>query len=288
MNKDTTIIYENGNGQKVRFSTSSDIWCTEIQGASGVDVTISDTQGVGQIGSTMTSMSLQPRKLTVNGFIKGNVIALREQILACVLPGVTGTVTIEEHGESWFLSGAPTKTPIFNDGPYVQEFQFDFYAPYPLWQTTANVRTQIAGLTALFHTPFDTSGTFWISKYNDNLYANVYNSGNMPTAFVATFTASSAVLNPELYHIGKGTFLKLKREMQTGEVVTISTMPETAGVTIKHADGTVENGFRYLDFESDLYLTLDAGDNLFRYQADENHDGLNVSITAPEGVKSGV
>ncbi len=74
----------------------------------------------------------------------------RRGILACVLPGVTGRLTVIRTA-SWYIDGAPKRTPEFSDCSVVQDFQFVLHCPH----TGAVRRTaaQVAGLTKLvqFH-----------------------------------------------------------------------------------------------------------------------------------------
>lgn len=48
------------------------------------------------------------------------------------------------------------------------------------------------------------------------------------------------------------------------------------------------NGFRWLDYDSDLWMTLDPGDNVLRLTADEGRENLTATVTAPKGVAAGV
>ena len=89
MNRDTIFVYTAGTNS-VTFAYKSPLWVTSITGASGNDVAVSESQGAGQVGSTISNQSVQPRDITINGAVLAAVEANRRGILACVLPGVTG------------------------------------------------------------------------------------------------------------------------------------------------------------------------------------------------------
>lgn len=72
-----------------------------------------------------------------------------------------------------------------------------------------------------------------------------------------------------LWHNGKRSYLKLNKEMLPGESAIISTVDGSRGCTYRQSDGTDVNGFRWLDYDSDLWMTLDPGDNVLRLTADE-------------------
>ena len=163
MNRDTIFVYTAGTNS-VTFAYKSPLWVTSITGASGNDVAVSESQGAGQVGSTISNQSVQPRDITINGAVLAAVEANRRGILACVLPGVTGRLTVIQNGESWYIDGAPKRTPEFSDGSVVQDFQFVLHCPYPYWRSTADGSAQVAGLTKLFQFPCSLAGTWYISK----------------------------------------------------------------------------------------------------------------------------
>ena len=111
MNRDTIFVYTAGTNS-VTFAYKSPLWVTSITGASGNDVAVSESQGAGQVGSTISNQSVQPRDITINGAVLAAVEANRRGILACVLPGVAGRLTVIQNGESWYIDGAPKRTPL--------------------------------------------------------------------------------------------------------------------------------------------------------------------------------
>ncbi len=289
MNRDTLVTYTCG-GKSVAFLSrhGSALWITSLSGASGNEIALSEAQGAGQIGSTLGSQSVQPRDITVNGAILSAVEENRRGILSCVLPGEPGRLTVAQNGESWYLEGVPKRTPEFSDGSAVQSFQFMLHCPYPYWRSTADGSAQIAGLTRLFRFPCSLAGAWYISQYTESLFAAVENRGAVAAEFDAVFTAVSEVTDPELYHVERGAFLRLNKVMAAGEEIVVSTVYGRKGVTLRHADGTQTNGFRYLDIGSDLNLQMDPGVNTIRCDAAHNREGLRVQIILPQGVIPGI
>ena len=287
MNKDTIVAYEAG-GNSITFAYRSAFWITQISGLSSIDVSISESQGAGQIGSTINDQSVQPRDITVNGVLLKDAALNRRSILACVRPGVMGKLTLTQGEESWYIQGAPKRTPKFSDGSGLQSFQFSLRCPYPYWRTVASVPSQIAGLTKLFRFPFHTGGRWYLSQYSNSLFTTVHNSGGAATEFDITFTAATQVTNPELYHVERQSYIKINKVMAAGEQISVSTVYGRKGVTLRLADGTEANGFKYLDIGSDLNMQLDPGNNTLRCAAENNREGLRVQILAPKGVLPGI
>ena len=287
MNRNTIVTYSTGSNS-ITFSCKTPLWITEITNASGNGIEISETQGTGQVGSTLSSQSVQPRDITVNGVVIKDLEINRRGILDCILPGVTGRLTIEQNGESWYIEGTPSQTPEFSDGSSIQQFQFVLHCPYPYWRSTEDGHSLVAGLLPLFRFPCNLKNTWWISRYTGSLFTTVTNSGNVPLAFDLVLQAVTEVTVPEVYHVERGTFIRINRTLAAGEKVIVSTVYGRKGVVLTLADGTQANGFKYLDVESDLNMQLDPGENTIRYDAGNNREGLRVKIIAPRGVVAGV
>lgn len=286
MNENTVFIYENTIGKLV-FQVDSPLWITDVDGMSSVEIDIASSRSTMQVGSSITSQSVRPRSFTMGGALFEPIAFYRERLLRIMAPQVPATLTIEQNGESWYLDVVLEKTPEITPGNGVQYFQVKLYAAYPYWRTTASYATQVAGLNALFKFPFNTGGTWWISKYSDSYFTSIENKGNVPVEFRVTFTARAALVNPELYNVDTGKRILIRKSMIAGERVSVSTIYGHKGAVCTSASGEVSNGFRYLSVDSDLSMALKSGSNLLRIDA-VNREGLSVRIEAPEGVKSGV
>lgn len=289
MNKDTVVTYESGGHRIVLHSAyGSALWVTEITGASSNSVAISETQGAAQVGSTISSQSVQPKDITVNGAVLKELEKNRRAILACIAPGNTGRLTIRQSGEGWYIEGAPKTTPVFSDSSKVQSFQFVLHCPYPYFKSTDGGNSQIAGLTRLFRFPCLLAGRWYISKYTESFFTPVENTGTVPLEFEVTFAAVTAVTNPEIYHVEKRTFIRIRKVLEAGESITVSTIYGRKGATLRQADGTESNAFRFLDIDSDLNMQMDPGRNTIRSDAEHNREGLRVQVVLPKGGLPGI
>lgn len=287
MNSNTKIIYDNGMRQ-MTFSKSGTIWITTLSGFSSNNITISETQATGQTGTTLSGQAIQPKDITIDGVIRGDIAANRRALLATVSPGIPARITVVQGNKSYYLEGVPTKTPEISDGMSEQDFQFAFHSPYPYWQDTDHVNSTVSGLAALFRFPFYTGGEWYISKYSEGYYGEVINEGDMAVGFVVSFYASAQVSNPEILHMGTGKKIRLNIDLAAGDRIIVSTVYGQKRVTVLYSDGNAENGFRYLSMDSGLDMEILPGKNLIRHDADEGHSNLAITISAPRGVVSGV
>lgn len=287
MNKRTIITIECGNNSLV-FSPLSNLWITKISSLSSNDVVIDETQGTGQIGSSISILSVQPKDLTVEGFIKNDIEPMREGLLSCLLPMKNVKMIITENHQSWYIKGVLKKTPIISDGSYLQDFQFVIRCPYPYFRSINDEAIQIAGLNKLFTLPCSLAGIWYISKYTESQFTTIENKGNVPAEFTVVFTAAAEVSNPELYHVENRSVVKINKTMTAGEVIKVSTVYEQKGVIFQNSDGTLSNGFKYLNPNSDLNMQILPGINTIRCSADSGKQALSVKIIKPTGVKAGI
>lgn len=275
--------------QSIYFSPASDFWVTSISGENGLDISFKESQATGQIGKTINTRSVGSKSITVTGDILGDYDANERLINRLIVPGVPIRWTKILGAERWYLDGEAQRLPEVDGEPGLLHFQFKLKCPYPYWRTEESLTTMLGGLQPTwFPTPVSTAGSWYISQYKQDLYTTVTNTGNTETDFTLTLQARAKVLNPMLWHNGKRTFIRLNKEMQAGDRAVISTAENNRGCTYYAADGTAQDGFRWMDIDTDWWMTLSPGDNILRLTADDGRENMTATITAPKGVASGV
>jgi len=90
------------------------------------------------------------------------------------------------------------------------------------------------------------------------------------------FKALATVVNPLLFNVNTQEELKINKTMTAGEAIIVTTHFGNKRVE-SWLNGVSTNAFNWLDLSSN-FLQLDPGDNLFRYDADEGLDNLEVDI----------
>lgn len=281
--------YQAADGRSLRFAADSDFWITDMSGDDGLDIETKTSQSYGQTGKTITSQSVGERSITVTGAILRDLDANEALLKKLVRPLTAGRWCKTMGSTTWYLDVLPSHTPDVSGGAHLLNFQFKLKAAYPYWRTVETAATMLGGLeSAWFPTPVSTAGTWYISRYKHDLYTPVVNSGSTETGFTMRLTATARVKNPMLWHNGQRSFIRLNKEMLPGEAAVISTLEGERGCTYRQSDGTEVNGFRWLDYDSDLWMTLAPGANVLRLTADEGRENLTVTIHAPKGVAAGV
>ena len=288
MNEKTNFIYENAFG-KIEFAFDSDFWITDIDGASSLDVSISSSQGVNQIGSTVSGQSIQPVTMSVSGCMFGNTEVNREKMLNIIAPGVDSTFSVILDEVKWSRTVIPSKTPIIEAGNGCVDFQFKLYSAYPYWTNNTSEGKGLNGLIPTFKFPFNTAGTWYISEFSDQMLAEVVNEGNVESSVRVTITArANGITNPTIYNLTTGQNISLIYTMNKGETITINTTQGVKKINIKSTNGTSKNGFKWLKFGSDMNFCLKPGINTLYASAETNENFMDIMVYAPKGVKSGV
>ncbi|MEG2930999.1 MAG: phage tail family protein [Ruthenibacterium sp.] len=284
MQKETSFTYSNALGT-IHFAYDSDYWISNISGME-TDVSMTTSQSAGQRGTTVNEQSVQPKKLTVNGSISGDVEAHRAAILSVAVPKVQSKLTITQGGENWSLDGYPTKTPLFSDGAALQEFQFTFYAPYPYFKQDLK-RYELAGLAARWRTPFNTGGTHYISKFTTDMFRPIANDGNIAQAFTVTLSASAELSRPVIHNASKNTLIRIDKTLAAGERFVISTADADKdagnGVLYYDAAGVRHNGYKYVTLDSDLNMRVSVGGDIFLADAQTHKSNLRCVIMVAGG-----
>lgn len=276
------LFYNNGS-KELEFSFNSPFWINSIEGLSENDIDISSSQGVSQIGATVTATSIQPKSITINGTIMGATPAYRKNLLNIVLPGVPAKLYYNDY----YIDCIPSKTPVIANTLNTQEFQIVLFCAYPFWR---NVETQEIAFTqriALFEFPFTTGTPFKLSDFEQSIFKTVTNDGDSESGLIVTFKAITDVTNPKLMNLNNRSFLKLNYKLLAGEKVIINTNAGFKDVSIDRS-GITTNAFKYLTVDSNMGLTASGGDTLFQILADVNVEGLEATIELSKGVYTGV
>lgn len=108
-----------------------------------------------------------------------------------------------------------------------------------------------------------------------SLVANAYNGGDNATGMIIKFRSSATVLNPSLINVNTYELLKLNFEMQGGDLIEVSTYTGKKTVTLIR-NNVRSSIFNSVDYLVSDFLQLEPGDNLFRYDADDGIDNLEV------------
>ena len=278
------LIYENDRGESIEIAYSFPYFLKQLLGADGTDADITKVKGVGQDGSTVTNVNLADRELRVLASIKGDtkeeIAKYRAELLKIFNPKVQGWLQYEYGDIKRRIRCQVENAPVFskqNKSFKYQDFLIDLIAPNPYWQDISTIKEEVAIWRGAFEFPLEIVEEGIEMGYREpSLIVNIFNKGDVACGMRIQFKALATVVNPSLFNVNTREYFKINRVMEAGEIITVTTHFQNKRVEL-YKNGVTSNAFNWIDLES-TFLQLEVGDNLFRYDADEGIENLEVSI----------
>ncbi len=270
------LVFQNEIGS-VEFSMRTGVIISQLSSFGAQKVSFDTTQSNREIGEKLEHQSVNPKTISIRGSILGESDGVREQMKHVIAPLSTGKLIYEDtYDLEVYVKSSPDVERYQNNA----KFTFTLYAPYPFWRKKDKQSTTLVGLRPLFSFPWNISNPspFMFSEYVEVGYVNVKNAGEAPAYWTVTFSALDEVVNPRVYNMETGEYVKILKTMNNGEQVVISTEGEELTVTCVGSDGVESDGFRYLDIESEPFR-LAVGDNFIKTDAEINTTALRASIS---------
>ena len=186
-----------------------------------------------------------------------------------------------ESGKSYYFNAQVTTAPNFikgreNDNKKWLRGVIQFIANDPLIYEAEESKTDIALWIKNLTFPVSFGEPIAFGYRSPSLIVNVENRGSETTGMIITFKATNEVVNPKLLNVNTYEELKLNFIMQPLDEIEISTFKGKRYVRLKR-NNIVSSIFGSVDLQS-TFLQLHIGDNLFRYDANDGLDYLEVSM----------
>lgn len=273
------FIYENAFGESIEFSKDSPFRLTDVQGLCENTINVSEAASVDQIGSTLTGTKIQSKNLIFTGDFYFTP-ERRQELINVLVPGKAGVLRYITEDLDVYLEVTPSATPALSTTPVIQDFQFQLRASYPYWREHMSTTYDFSSIVSFFRFPRSFSSTIpWkISKATKNIILNVLNESTQETGFTLTLEAITDVKCPELLNVETQQHIKMTDNftLKAGEKVIISTYTDKKKcVLVKN--GVEFPAFKFLSDDTSLF-DLKPGNNIIRYGAAENYEGLRAKI----------
>ena len=258
------------SGKSFEFSYRNGV-VFDIYPLSGVDVTLSTSQGFQQIGETVEGMTVKGIRRTIKGVILNPATA--KAMLSTITTFAAGRLYFNG---AYFCPITVQKTPtiaLARSGKMT--FTMQVYCESPYWYKTAETSVLLSGTTKLFFFPvlYD-SHKFGESM--ENAFINVYNSGDVPAAIDLRLSSSGTVTNYGIADTRSGAVLKFEDTLNSGEQLRLRQIGGRI-VAEKTVDGEILGAMGYLSDDSTLFH-LAVGDNVLTAIADEGLSDLRASV----------
>ena len=262
--------YVNDNGDSITFDYAGGFLISKPSGIDTLSVSLSQAQGIDQVGATIQSTNIQPRPVTIVGCLVGDAQTVnKNKLLSVVRPDIGGKL----YADDYYLSVYPTATPIIEPKDRLARFQFSLLAPYPYWCKDDSASATLSGIQKLFKLPCNFSKTYRFGELMQTQFMNVPNRGQVPVPYTATFIAKGEVENPKITNATTGKFLLIKKTLVSGEMLVVEITHERTYVT-SSVDGDCRGA---LSLSSNLFR-LDVGDNVLKPEAASGLENMQVEI----------
>jgi len=281
------VTFINSKGQSIELGDDGPFILTKIEGTGAVNVNIQSQKSPFQDGETYLGNTLEPRSIPIQIMILGeneiDIASKRHRLLQVFNPKLGPGRLIYEFGNiSREIKALSELAPVFLDGERdfketTQPGLIQLYCSNPFFKDLVETKEEVAIWRGSFEFPLGLIETGIELGYREpSLIVNVFNQGDVPCGMRIRFRALATVVNPSLFNVNTREYFKINRTMEAGEIITVTTHFQNKRVKL-NKNGVISNAFNWIDFTS-TFLQLNVEDNLFRYDADEGIDNLEVAI----------
>jgi hypothetical protein len=262
--------YVNDNGDSVVFDYDGGYLINKPSGIDTLSINLSQAKGINQTGATIQSTNIQPRPVTITGYFVGDMQPeKKERLISVIRPDLGGKL----YADDFYLNVWPTSTPTIEVVPHCARFQLSLLAAYPYWCKDDSAATVLSGIQKLFKFPWNMSRSYQFGKVMETKFMNVFNGGQVPVPYTATFTAKGDVVHPKITNATTGKFLLIKKSLVSGERLIVKITHDRTYVT-SNIDGDCRGA---LSLTSNLF-ELGVGDNVLKPEAEEGLNNMQVNI----------
>ena len=262
--------YVNDNGDSVVFDYAGGFLINKPTGIDSLTVSLSQAKGINQTGATIQSTNIQPRPVTVTGRFVGDMQPQnKEKLIAVIRPDLGGRL----YADDFYLDVWPTATPTIEVRSHNARFQFSLLAAYPYWCKNDSAATILSGIEKLFKFPWNIAQPYRFGQLMETKFMNIFNKGQIPVPFTATFTAKGDVVNPRITNANTGKFILVKKTLVSGEQLIVRITHDRTYVT-SNIDGDCRGA---LSLSSNMF-ELNVGDNVLKPEADSGLSNMQVNI----------
>lgn len=270
-----TFRYVNSLGQEIIFDYAHGYLINLPDGVDTLSVELSQAQGIGQVGSTVQSKSIQARPITFNGKVVGdNPQMLKDALVTVVRPDLVGVL----YAGNWHIDVVVTASPTIGAASRGAPFQFSLLAPYPYWVSGESKAKKLRGVQNGFKFPWNISRTYFFGKIILLQYIVLQNLGQFDVPFTLDIKCiGETAENVGMQNMLTGEFLRLEKTLVKDEQIEIKASHGRTTVT-SSKDGDCRGA---LTLESNLYR-IHTGDNAWKPTADSGIENVEMSVTFAE------
>ena len=242
---------------------------------------------VNQVGVTISGTSLETRQVTIEGWIVAHNEVLMTQLKRNLNGFVNPQDAIDLFYNDYVIRFIPDETVKYavdmaeNNDAFCK-FIITGTCPSPLFSSVNEAHVVFATTTPKFAFPLvfsessEDKGIIFGSR-TDSLMVNAFNDGSIPVGMRIVFKAKGNVTNPKLINVVTQERFVINKVLVKDEEIEVNTNIGEKSVKGKIGGNKQSNYYMHKDIDS-TWLQLDVGDNIFRYDADEGLDNLEIYV----------
>ena len=272
-----SLKVENDRGNTLELTNNPNYTVYKIEGLNPPQATINSSVNTTTDGSSINSVRLENRNIVIYMTIEGDVEANRINLYKYFPVKKRIKLYFKNYTRDIYIEGNVEliECDLFTNK---QIAQISIIGPKPYFKDVQNLITTFGDVSSMFEFPFSISKTgIEISGVTTNQRRSIINTGDIETGVIIKLFSTGTVVNPVIYDVLKRTQLKLNFTMLASDTIVINTNVGEKSIEIIR-DGVTYNAMGYMAQNSDWFI-LEAGDNVFTYDADSGNSYLQLTFT---------
>lgn len=272
-----TLTAERPDGERLTLTGMHSAYTVEYAGLDAVGADVA-TSALGMAdGDKINSARRGKRNIVLTVTIHGNVEQNRIRLHHFFTPGHMIKLYYKNGSRDVYTEGV-IETATVNQFTQRQQMQISILCPSPYLIGAREIVQDISNVVDGFSFPFSIAEAgVPFSELVSNDYADLYNSGDEPTGFIASIFAREDVTGPILYNAITNEAFRVTGVLEKGHTLTINTTTGSKRITITSPAGVVTNILHRKQAGS-VWLQLQAGSNYIAYAAESGSDAMLVTL----------
>lgn len=264
----------------VTFGPDGSYRLLAVTGTGGPSADVQLQRAPYQDGGTYIDALLEPRELEVEAAVLASTpeeLDGQKALLARVFnPKLgPGTLLLELEGFSREIEAVSEQAPVFPTGSQNQARTFQrvllrLLCPDPCWRDPEEHVEEMAAWLGGLEFPLEVP-TLFAEAGQERVFTN---AGDVPAPVLIEFNGPA--LNPKVENLTTGEFVRVVRELASGEKLIIDTAFGQKRVTLVTAAGE-QNALHWIDLNS-TFWRLVPGENRVKYSADAGADQARLYL----------
>lgn len=272
-----SLKVENDRGNTLELTNNPNYTVFKIEGLNPPHATINSSVNTTTDGSSINSVRLENRNIVIYVTMEGDVEANRINLYKYFPVKKTVKLYFSNKSRDIYIEGTVEliECDLFSNK---QVAQISIICPRPYFKDVENLVTVFSDISSMFEFPFSISKAgMEISTIGTNQRRSIINTGDIETGVLIKLFATGTVVNPVIYDVLKRTNLKLNFTMLASDTIVINTNVGEKSIELIR-DGVTYNAMGYMAQDSTWFI-LEAGDNVFTYDADSGNSNLQLTFT---------